>query len=137
MDAFDADVIIYAAAADHPLGRRVAGLFRRSQGAFAGVGSVLLIPEVLSKPLRDGGTAEVRMLAGLLGRLDLRPVDRATAELATALAVKYGLKAADATHLATAVTVGADRFLTNNRRDFPPTVSEVRVTYPADIPDET
>jgi predicted nucleic acid-binding protein len=137
MDAFDADVIIYTAAADHPLGLRVAGLFRRSHRAFAGVGSVLLIPEVLSKPLRDGGTAEVRMLAGLLGRLDLRPVDRATAELATALAVKYGLKAADATHLATAVTVGADRFLTNNRRDFPPTVSEVRVTYPADIPDET
>jgi predicted nucleic acid-binding protein len=137
MDAFDADVIIYAAVADHPLGRRVVGLFHRARERFAGVGSVLLIPEVLSKPLRDGGTAEVRMLAGLLGRLDLRPADRATAELATALAIKYGLKAADATHLATAVAVGADRFLTNNRRDFPPTITEVSVTYPADMTDET
>jgi predicted nucleic acid-binding protein len=137
MDAFDADVIIYAAVMDHPLGRRVVRLFRRPGGRFAGVGSVLLIPEVLSKPLRDGETSEVRMLAGLLARLDLRPVDRATADLATALAVKYSLKAANATHLATAVAIGADRFLTNNKRDFPPTIAEIRVTYPADMQDET
>lgn len=137
MDAFDADVIIYAAVMDHPLGRRVVGLFQRPRERFAGVGSVLLIPEVLSKPLRDGDTSEVRMLAGLLARLDLRPVDRATADLATALGVKYCLKAADATHLATAVAVGADRFLTNNKRDFPPTISEIRVTYPADMQDPT
>jgi predicted nucleic acid-binding protein len=135
MDAFDADVIIYAAVMDHPLGRRVVRLFRRPSEGFAGVGSVLLIPEVLSKPLRQGETSEVRMLAGLLARLDLRPVDRATADLATALAVKYSLKAADATHLATAVAVGADRFLTNNKRDFPRTVAEIRVTYPADMQD--
>ncbi|HSR85788.1 MAG TPA: PIN domain-containing protein [Streptosporangiaceae bacterium] len=133
MDAFDADVLIYSAVPGHVLGSRVAGLLRQAHGRFAGVGSVLLIPEVLSKPLRDGATAEVRLLAGLLARLDLRPVDRATAELATALAVKYGLRATDATHLATAVAVGADRFLTNNQRDFRPTISEVRVTYPADL----
>jgi predicted nucleic acid-binding protein len=135
MDAFDADVIIYAAVTDHPLGRRVAGLFRQAQQRFAGVGSVLLLPELLTKPMRDGATSEVRLLAGLLARLDLRPVDRATAELATALAIKYGLRAADATHLATAVAVGADRFLTSNQRDFPPTITEVRVTNPADLPE--
>lgn len=133
MDAFDADVLIYSAVPGHPLGEHVAELFRRPQGRFAGVGSVLLIPEVLGKPLRDGAVAEVCVLAGLLARLDLRPVDRATAELATALAVKYGLRAADATHLATAVAVGAERFLTNNRRDVPWTISEVRVTYPGDL----
>ena len=133
MDAFDADVLIYSAVPGHPLGEHVAELFRRVHGQFAGVGSVLLIPEVLGKPLRDGDVAEVRVLAGLLARLDLRPVDRATAELATALAVKYGLRAADATHLATAVAVGADRFLTNNQRDFAPTITEVTVTYPADL----
>jgi len=37
-------------------------------------------------------------------------VDRATAELATALASRYRLNAADATHLATALSMGADRF---------------------------
>ena len=135
MDAFDADVLIYSAAPGHPLGRHVAELFSLKQGRYAGVGSVLLIPEVLAKPLRDGAATEVRVLAGLLARLDLRPVDRATAELATALAVKYGLRATDATHLATAVAVGADRFLTNSQRDFPRTITEVKVTYPANVKD--
>jgi len=135
MDAFDSDVIIYAAVPDHPLGLRVLALFRQSGRQHAGAGSVLLLPEILSQPLRDGQTSEVRILAGLLARIDLRPVDRATADLATALASKYGLRAANATHLATAVGLGAERFLTNNQRDFPQAITEVRVTYPGDLSD--
>jgi len=136
MDCFDADAVIYAAIPGHPLGQRVAALFRKA-GAddLVGAGSVLLLPEVLSKPLRDGTPDEVRILAGLLARLYLRPVDRATAELATALSSRYRLRAADATHLATAVGLGADRFITNNQRDFPTTLTEIRITYPADLPD--
>ena len=132
MDAFDADALIYAAVPGHALGRRVAALFRTGR---AGVGSVLLLPEVLSKPLRDGTADEVRVLAGLLARLDLRPVDRATAELATALASRYRLQAADAMHLATAVGMGADRFITSNRRDFGTGITEIDVTYPDALPD--
>jgi predicted nucleic acid-binding protein len=135
MDAFDADAIIYAAVPDHLLGRRVLALFRQAARQPAGVGSVLLLPEILSRPLRDGDTSEVRILSGLLARLDLRPVDRATAELATALGTKYGLRAADATHLATAIGVGADRFITSNRRDFGAAITELQVTYPADLPE--
>ena len=128
--AFDADALICAAAPGHPLGRRVLALFRATApGRAAGTGSVLLLPEVLGKPLRDGSTAEIRALAGLLARLDLRPVDRATAELATALSSRYGLRAADATHLATAVGMGAERFITNNKRDFGPDIKEIDVTY--------
>jgi predicted nucleic acid-binding protein len=135
-DAFDADALIYAAAPGHPLGRRVLSLFRGAEpGAAAGTGSVLLLPEVLSRPLRDGGTGEIRVLAGLLSRLDLRPVDRATAELATALASRYRLRATDATHLATAVSMGAERFITNNKRDFGPGIEEIDVTYPDALPD--
>jgi predicted nucleic acid-binding protein len=134
MDAFDADGLIYAAIPGHPLGQKVAALFREAAaGTIVGAGSVLLLPEVLSKPLRDHATGEVRILAGLLARLDLRPVDRATAELATVLASKYRLQAADATHLATAVNIGADRFITNNQRDFPATITEVTITYPDDL----
>jgi predicted nucleic acid-binding protein len=134
--AFDADALIYAAAPGHPLGRRVLALFRAAApGSVAGTGSVLLLPEVLGKPLRDGSTGEIRALAGLLARLDLRPVDRATAELATALSSRYGLRAADATHLATAVGMGAERFITNNRRDFGPDIKEIDVTYPDSLPD--
>ena len=136
MDCFDADALIYAAIPGHPLGQRVAALFKQAgPGELAGAGSVLLLPEVLGKPLRDGTPDEVRILAGLLARLDLRPVDRATAELATALSSRYRLRAADATHLATAVGLGADRFITNNQRDFPATITEIRITYPADLPD--
>jgi predicted nucleic acid-binding protein len=136
MDSFDADALIYAAVPGHPLGRRVAALFKAAgAGPLAGVGSVLMLPEMLGKPLRDGSTDEVRALAGLLARLDLRPVDRATAELATALSSRYRLRAADATHLATAVGLGADRFITNNQRDFPTAITEIHVTYPADLPD--
>ena len=136
MDAFDADVLIYAAVPGHPLGRPVAALIRSASArTMAGTGSVLLLPEVLGKPLRDGAADEVRILAGFLARLDLRPVDLATAELATSLSARYKLRAADATHLATAVSTGADRFITNNQRDFPKEITEVDITYPADLPD--
>jgi predicted nucleic acid-binding protein len=136
MDSFDADALIYAAVPGHPLGRRVTALLQSAAaGTTVGIGSVLLLPEMLGKPVRDGATNEVRILAALLARLDLRPVDRATAELATALSSRYGLKAADATHLATAVAMGADRFITNNRRDFPSTMPEIQITYPADLAD--
>ncbi|MGI8826055.1 MAG: type II toxin-antitoxin system VapC family toxin [Chloroflexota bacterium] len=138
MDAFDADVLIYAAAAQHPLGRRVAALFAvtRSlrQSPPVGVGSLLLLPELLTKPIRDGADDEAAALAALIARLDLRSVDQETAELAVTLGVAYRLAASDAVHLATAVGIGADRFITNNARDFPKTISQVAITYPGDLP---
>lgn len=60
-------------------------------------------------------------------------MDPVTAEVATTLASDYRLRAADAVHLATAVVVGADRFITNNRRDFSVAISEIQVTYPEDL----
>ena len=33
-------------------------------------------------------------------------------------------------HLATAVNAGADRFITNNKRDFPQTIEEIEIVYP-------
>ena len=138
MDAFDADVLIYAAIPDHPLGRRVAALFSAEaaakSGMRAGVGSVLLLPELLAKPLKDGEADAVKTLSGFLARLDLRPVDRATALLATVLGARYNLRAADATHLATAVSMGARRFITDNRRDFRAPITEIDITFPADLP---
>lgn len=135
VDAFDADVLIYAAVPEHPIGRRVRRLFPADAGEMAGVGSVLLIPELLSKPIRDGAHGEVEALALLLGRLELRPVDVATAELAAALGSTHRLRAADAVHLATAVAAGADRFVTNNSSDFPRSITEIGITYPGDLPE--
>jgi predicted nucleic acid-binding protein len=135
VDAFDADVLIYAAVPGHDLGRRVAALFPRGPREVAGIGSVLLLPEVLAKPVRDGNVVAVRNLAGLLARLELRPADRAIATMAAALGARYRLRAADAIHLATAVTMGAKRFITNNSRDFPRTITEIDITFPADLPE--
>ena len=135
-DAFDADVLIYAVS-DHPMGTGVAALFdtapQTDDDGAVGVGSVLLIPEVLAKPSRERASHEVRRLVSLLRRLDLRPVDEAVAMLSAQLGARYRLRAADAVHLATAVHFGADRFLTNNQRDFPTTIREVVVTYPGTL----
>lgn len=134
MDAFDADVLIYAADPAHALGRRVLGLFGPPRSSeIVGVGSVLLLPELLTKPMRTGSDAELRNLAALLRRLDLRSVDDTMADLAVTVGARHGLRAADAVHLATAIATGADRFITNNRRDFPQTITEVDVVYPADL----
>jgi predicted nucleic acid-binding protein len=135
VDAFDSDVLIYAIAPDHPLGRRVVALFPDDPaGGPCGVGSLLLLPEVLTKPIRSRAAGEQFELERLLSRLELFPVSRSTADLAAVLGGKYGLKTVDAVHLATAVEAGADRFLTNNRRDFPRTISEIEILYPEDLP---
>lgn len=133
--AFDSDVLIYAAAKRHPLGTRVAALFTDAGTQAAGTGSVLLLAEVLAKPMRDDPDSDETMsLLSFLSRLDLRPLDEPTARLALTLAVAHSLRAADAAHLATAVASGAERFLTNNRKDFPPSISEIDIVYPEDLP---
>jgi predicted nucleic acid-binding protein len=138
VDAFDSDVLIYAAAPGHPLGERVAALFPHplgGHGPMVGVGSVLLLPEVLSKPLRDGDADAVRSLSELLVMIDLRPVDQLTAVKAALLGARYNLRLADAMHLATAISMRADRFITSNSKDFGPFIKEIEITYPADLPE--
>lgn len=95
MDAFDADVLIYAAAEEHPLGRRVRALFATEPASRAG------------------------------GRLGVAGPGGPRSPCGTA----------DAVHLATALVAGADRFVTNNRRDFPETLTDITVTYPDTLPD--
>jgi predicted nucleic acid-binding protein len=98
---------------------------------------VLLLPELLSKPLRENDVAALAALGELLGRLHLLPADEATAALATSLSASYGLRAADAVHLASAVAAGAARFVTNNAEDFPTSIVEIEITYPAELPEPT
>ncbi len=137
-DAFDADVLIYAAQAGHPLGRRVRSLLINADqptiqsNADSPVGSVLLLPELLTKTLRDGMHAELDELASLVARLQLHEVSRTVALMATTLGAKYGLLPVDAVHLATAATF-ADRFVTNNSKDFSRAISEVEIVHPSDL----
>lgn len=119
------------------MGEPIRHLFRRADltdpDRPAGIGSVLLLPELLSKPLREERSDEVTALATVLGRLHLIPVDTETANVATALGARYRLRAADAIHLATAVLAGADRFITNNTSDFNAKISEVEIITPAEL----
>ena len=62
-------------------------------------------------------------------------VDAVTAEVKTSLVASHRLRAAAAVHLATAVLAGVDRFLTNNRRDFPDSLTAIEVPYPDTLPD--
>lgn len=126
-DAFDSDVLIYLVEenAFAPFIRRAVEASDRL------LGSVFLLPEVLSKPLRLGDSAEYLKLTDVLSRFDLKEADVEIAMASTALAAKYALKAADAIHLATAVVWGAERFHTNNRKDFGPHIAEVEVVWPS------
>jgi predicted nucleic acid-binding protein len=136
VDSFDTDALIYAAIPDHPLGMPVRSLFVSDEDPAPrsiGIGSVLLLPELLAKPMRLGLIGEVESLGILLARLELREVDLAIADLAVSLGSKYRLRAADAVHLATAVLAGADRFITNNRKDFSPDITEIDITHPEDL----
>jgi len=99
----------------------------------AGVAPVPLWPEVLSKPLREEANAEVEALAELLGRLELMPLDEMTAGIAAGLGARYGLRAADAVHLATAVSAGAERFITNNSSGFSNAIEEIAIVTPSEL----
>jgi predicted nucleic acid-binding protein len=129
MDAFDANILIYAAQ-DDPRGTEVSNLLASARGDEAFVGSLLLLPEVLSHPIRFGRDAERLRLERLLVRIDLKPVDFETASLGAELGAKYGLRAADSIHLATAVLWGASRFHTNNSKDFGQSIDEIEIVLP-------
>lgn len=127
MDAFDADVVIYSARRDE-LGFSA----RRSLASSSErIGSVVLLPEVLTKSIRGDFESEYAILTSVLATLDLKAVDHEIADAATTFGAKYRLKAADAIHLATAVIWGAERFHTNNRKDFGPHITEIEVVHPA------
>lgn len=132
MIAFDSDVLIYAASNVHPRRHEIRATILDDVPT---IGSLILLPEVLSKPRRlPNNEAEVAALELLVSELELYPLDEPTARLAADFGFRYGLHAADAVHLATAVVAGADFFLTNNRKDFPKSIAEIGIIYPDDLP---
>jgi predicted nucleic acid-binding protein len=132
--AFDADVLIYAAQTIHAYGPDIRALLENSNLDGLRSGSLLLLPELLSKPMRMGWQAELDALTDILATLELTPMDASVAALAAQFGAAYKLKAPDAVHLASAVSVGADALITNNSRDFDPAVIlEIQVVFPADL----
>ena len=129
--AFDADVLIYAAQPAHQYGPALRTLLTHPKLEGQRYGSCLLLPELLSKPVRLEWHAEVAALTEILSALELIDLTETVAALAVQLGAAYGLKAPDAVHLASAVAIGADAFITNNTKDFQPAaILELRVVFP-------
>jgi predicted nucleic acid-binding protein len=129
MDAFDADIVIYASTGDSrgsALSDAVSG--RANDHDPAGIGSVVLLTETLA--LGDSAPNNAR-LREILAALVLLPVDADVARVAAALRSTYRLKTPDALHLATAIVSGADRFITGNRRDFSTAIKEISIVFPS------
>ena len=136
MDAFDTDVLIYATSRDHPFRTSILNTVHATAamaGGIGGLGSIMLIPELLNKPLRRQANDDVVAIRRLLERLELIGVTEDIAADAAVLAGRYHLRTVDAVHLATASSLGADRFITNNRKDFGKHIAEVAVTYPEEL----
>jgi predicted nucleic acid-binding protein len=132
--AFDADVLIYAGQMGHPARPDLIRLLQEPRLEGKRFGSALLLPELLSKPTRLKLQPEVDALTDMLATLELQAVDVSVAALAVQFGATYKLKTADAIHLASAVRVGADAFVTNNARDFDPAVIvELQILFPHDL----
>lgn len=86
-------------------------------GTVMAFSSVILLPEVLSYPLKlkreDLEKAYREVLTGS-PNFELMPVNHAIAERATELRAHHNLRTPDALHLATALEVQCDAFLTND-----------------------
>lgn len=125
MDAFDADIVIYASKGD-ARGDLLAQALTTAPDQPAGIGSTLLATETLVPGVDDANRPRVE---ALLGGLALVPVDLRIARTAAVLRALYGLTSPDAVHLATAIVAGAERFVTGNRRDFA-RVCEIEIHHP-------
>ena len=126
--AVDADVCIYAVTAS-PWTPSVRECLSAADEL---VGSVLLPVETLPKPLRHRSDPEAQAMLTLLASIRLVEVSHPVAALATVLAVDHGLRAVDAVHLATALHLNADLFLTNNIKDYGSIhVAEIEIRFPA------
>ncbi len=79
--------------------------------------SELIITEALVSPLRSGNVVLIANYEQLIfhSGINLIPIDRSILVAATRLRVKYKLKTPDAIHAATALSIGCNRFITNDK----------------------
>ncbi|HZK86119.1 MAG TPA: PIN domain-containing protein, partial [Desulfosporosinus sp.] len=83
-------------------------------GKVYAVSSMLLVTEVLTKPLKDGNKGLVDQYLAFVGtfpNLGLREIDQNVAIRAAKLRARYGFKTPDALFLATAMEEKAEAFI--------------------------
>ncbi|MBW3630346.1 MAG: type II toxin-antitoxin system VapC family toxin [Gemmatimonadetes bacterium] len=118
--ALDAMAFVYHLEGRSPYSELAGSLFKRlSRGDLRAVASSLVLSEVLVPYFRasdpERATALSRAILRLPG-LELVDVDQRIAVDAARLRAAHNLRAADAVHLATGLAMGAEWFLTSDRR---------------------
>lgn len=89
------------------------------RGEKRGISSFLTLAEILVQPYRRRrADLAARYRELLVGSPNMRllPLDEAVAVETARIRASYGIRLADAVHLATAVSAGADAFVTNDAR---------------------
>lgn len=98
----------------------VRDLFRLIEtGHISALSSMLLVTELLTKPLRDNNKSLANMYLAFLStfpNLQLKSVSYSISLRAARIRAKHGLKTPDAIFLATAIEEGAEVFVTNDLR---------------------
>jgi predicted nucleic acid-binding protein len=127
----DSNVLIYLLEGSGPLADASATLIDAiAAGEAAGVMSTLALAEIYSGPARTDDVAMVERYADELGGLDNVRFVALSHDLAADAAVVRGsrsLTLADAIHLASARSVGATVFVTNDRRLKP--INKLEIAY--------
>jgi len=115
----DANSAIYSVEKIEPYNSLLLSMWQGAQaGDFRIVSSELLLLETLVKPLRTADAVlEASFRALLLSSHELRliPITISILDSAAHLRAATGLKTPDAIHAATALAVGCDLFVTNDR----------------------
>lgn len=123
----DAGVLIYAIRGKPPLAQQTLQILLAPERRFAA--SRFLEMELLPKPLYFGRNEEVIFYRRFFDRVDAWATNLGeVVDRGLALAAHYGLSAIDALHIAAALTVGAEEFVTAERPTSPLCrVTELRV----------
>jgi predicted nucleic acid-binding protein len=89
------------------------------KGQIYGITSILVITEVLTKPLKDNNENLARTYKAAIGtfpNLTVKVIDSSICLTAAELRAKYSFKTPDAIFIATAIEEGAEVFITNDIR---------------------
>ena len=112
----DSAPIIYLLDGDERLAPRFRPLFERHQaGELALAISTITIAEVLAGPLSRNEESLARRCLAILTGWEVVPVDPEIAESAARVRVRYRLKLPDAIQVASALAIGADALVTDDR----------------------
>lgn len=101
-------------------GEKAKGILEQVEnGTFSAVASAISLTEILVKPIREGNShleKQYKLLFTHFPNLNIIPVDNSVAERAAYLRGTYSLKTPDALIVASAISAGAELFITNDLR---------------------